>query len=92
MLVYPQFLAMRHKMTFEYKSPKHKLLKFFEESRNKWKDRAKNAKADIKNLNCKLRYHQEKNVKLKNEVKELKCQILSQPATTVQEKKVFNNH
>jgi len=79
-------------MTSEYKSPKHKLLKFFKKSRDKWKNRAKNATAEIKNLNHKLRYHQQKHVDLKGEVKKLKYQLLNKPTTKAQEKKVLNNN
>lgn len=62
-------------MTMEYKSPKHKLVKFFEQSRDSWKAKTKKAKADIKNLEHKLRYHKNNNAALKCEIKILKQEI-----------------
>lgn len=62
-------------MEATYKSPKHKLLAFFERSRNSWKAKAMQAKADIKNLNCKLRYHQKKHDELKRENDALKSML-----------------
>ena len=59
----------------EYKSPTHKLLNFFERSRNDWKDKAKQSKAEIRNLNCKLKYHKNKNSELKVKYNILKQQI-----------------
>ena len=62
-------------MKKEYKSPKHKLLKFFERSRDAWKAKTKKARDDIKNLEHKLRYHKHNNTALKDENKMLKAQI-----------------
>ncbi len=62
-------------MTKEYKSPRHKLLKHFEESRDSWRAKTKKAKADIKNLEHKLRYHKNNNASLKNENKMLKKEL-----------------
>jgi predicted nuclease with TOPRIM domain len=38
-----------------YKSPRHKLLQFFEQSRDQWKAKCRQAKADLKRLNNRLR-------------------------------------
>lgn len=59
----------------DYKSPMHKLVKFFENSRNSWKEKTKLTKSKLKNSNIKLNYTQEKNRQLKKEVNELKIQL-----------------
>lgn len=69
-----------------YKSPKHKLLSFFERSRDAWKAKAMQAKADIKNLNCKLRYHQDKHNKLKRENDALKSLLKTREDSIPQKK------
>lgn len=40
----------------KYKSPKWKLIRFFEDSRNKWKIKAKDAKYQIKLLRKRVKY------------------------------------
>jgi hypothetical protein len=42
--------------TKPYKSPRRKLVKFFEKSRNQWKTKCIDAKARVKKLNHRLRY------------------------------------
>ncbi len=39
-----------------YNSPRHKLLRFFEESRNQWKTKCRQAKADLKRLKNRIRW------------------------------------
>jgi len=70
-----------------YKSPKHKLLTFFERSRDAWKSKAMKAKADIRNLNCKLNYHQKKHDKLKRENNALKSMLEALENSPTQKKK-----
>ncbi len=41
-----------------YKSPRHKLIRFFEKSRNQWKAKCLEAKKQIKYLKNRLKYHQ----------------------------------
>ena len=62
-------------MQKEYKSPKYKLLNFFEQSRDKWKARAKKSIAEIKNINDKYLYQKKKHEALKSENKELKDKL-----------------
>lgn len=51
----------------KYKSPKWKLIRFFESSRNKWKIKAKDAKYQIKLLRKRVKYLEQH----KREFKEL---------------------
>ncbi len=51
----------------KYKSPKWKLIRFFEGSRNKWKIKAKDAKYQIKLLRKRVKYLEQN----KKEFKEL---------------------
>ena len=60
---------------FEYKSPKNKLLKFFESSRDSWKNKAKRSKNELRNMACKLKYHQYKHAEMKAKNKELNIKI-----------------
>ena len=62
-------------MQQEYKSPKYKLLIFFEQSRDKWKARAKKSIAEIKKINDKYLYQKQKHEALKAENKELKAKL-----------------
>lgn len=39
----------------EYKSPSHKLIKFFEESRDKWEKKAKERRREIRDLKARIR-------------------------------------
>lgn len=65
-------------MSVIYKSHPLKLLKFFEKSRDKWKAKAKQYKAEMRNLDCKLKYHQQKHDSLKEDYKNLKAQLLAE--------------
>ena len=47
---------MNKSETKRYKSPKRKLVTFFEKSRNQWKTKCIAAKATVKKLNNRLRY------------------------------------
>ena len=62
-------------MASEYKSPEHKLVKFFEKSRDKWKERSHNYHAQLLNTNNNLRYHQNTSKELRAENKQLLKQI-----------------
>ncbi len=59
----------------KYKSPKRILLRFFEKSRNKWKDKCKAAKYQIKLLRNKIRYLEKNKVVFKNRVKRLEAEL-----------------
>ena len=41
--------------SFSFKSPKHKLIKFFKESRDSWKERAANYHKKMRSLEIKVR-------------------------------------
>jgi hypothetical protein len=62
-------------MAAKYKSPKHKLVKFFEGSRDTWKTRANKYHGELNNANNKLRYHKNKSKELRSENKQLLGQI-----------------
>ena len=62
-------------MESHYKSPTHKLVSFFENSRDQWRDKTKTSKADIKNLKKKLQYAHETKSDLKMKNKSLKEEI-----------------
>lgn len=42
-------------MSSEYKSPPHKLIKFFKESRDSWEETAKERREQIRNLQARVR-------------------------------------
>lgn len=42
-------------MNKEYKSPKHKLVKFFKKSRDSWEERAKKRREEIRDLQARVR-------------------------------------
>ena len=62
-------------MAAKYKRPKHKLVKFFEESRDTWKSRANKYHAELNNGNNKYRYHKNRSNELRLENKQLLAQI-----------------
>lgn len=41
--------------SMEYKSPPHKLIKFFKESRDSWEETAKKRREEIRNLQARVR-------------------------------------
>lgn len=58
-----------------YKSPVRKLIRFFEESRDKWKARCLDAKYRIKLLTNKIRYLEKRKAELSKRVKELEMAL-----------------
>lgn len=56
----------------KYKSPSHKLVRFFERSRDQWKEKYVDIKNKIKLLSNQVRYLKNKNSELKQQNKELK--------------------
>ncbi len=60
----------------QYKSPQRKLVKFFEKSRNQWKEKCIDAKKKIKRLSNRIRFLGESKGYLKNQVKKLKREII----------------
>jgi septal ring factor EnvC (AmiA/AmiB activator) len=60
----------------KYKSPKHKLIRFFENSRDKWKKKARDAKYQIKLLRKKVKYLEQNKRNHKEHSSNLEHQIL----------------
>ena len=58
-----------------YKSPKGKLIKFFENSRNKWKAKCRDSKYEIKLLKNRNRYLQKRKDELSKKVKQIETQL-----------------
>jgi len=58
----------------QYKSPQRKLVKFFEKSRDQWKDKCLDAKTKIRRLSCRIRFLEDSKKKLKDQLKELKAE------------------
>jgi predicted nucleic acid-binding Zn-ribbon protein len=58
-----------------YKSPVQKLFRFFEASRDKWKDKCLTAKYQIKLLTNRIRYLEKCKKDLSNKVKELEKEL-----------------
>lgn len=59
----------------EYKSSELKLRKFFQSSRDGWKDKTKKLRVKVKNLENKLRYHKDTSTKLRDENKLLVTKV-----------------
>lgn len=59
----------------EYKSPRRKLVKFFETSRDKWKEKCLEAKYQIKLLKIKIRNLENSKAKYKNHAKEYEAKV-----------------
>lgn len=69
----------------QYKSPQRKLVKFFEKSRDQWKNKCLDAKKTIKRLSNRIRFLEDSKKKLKDQVKDLKAEI-SRMRSDIQEK------
>lgn len=67
--------------TKNYKSPKRKLLHFFEKSRDKWKTKYKDLKYKFKLQSNQVQYLKKRTNELSSQIKELEKQL------TIQEKK-----
>lgn len=79
-----------------YKSPRRKLIRFFEKSRNQWKTKHHQAKADVKRLTNRVRFLERSKADLQKQVTELQRalaqhpvqeQALPQPLDTQQKKR-----
>ncbi len=60
----------------EYKSPRRKLVTFFEKSRDQWKEKCSEAKAKVKQLNNRVRFLEKSKEQLKNEITSLKIELV----------------
>ena len=59
-----------------YKSPIRKLVHFFENSRDQWKAKHHQAKADVKRLNNRVRFLENSKGQIKKQVEELEAEIV----------------
>ncbi len=59
----------------QYKSPRRKLVKFFEKSRNQWKAKSIAAKAQLKYLKNRIRYLEGSQAKWKSKAIELEKEL-----------------
>jgi len=59
----------------DYKSPKHKLVRFFEKSRNQWKAKCLDAKTVVKRLQNRIRFLEKSKDQLKYRVSELEADL-----------------
>ncbi len=59
----------------EYKSPRRKLVTFFEKSRDQWKEKCSKAKAKVKQLNNRVRFLEKSKGQLKNEIESLRIEL-----------------
>jgi uncharacterized protein YlxW (UPF0749 family) len=71
---------------WKYKSPAYKLIKFFKESRDKWKTKYQDTKYKLKLKTNNIKYLKKRNAELKTRIKELKKQL-----DTVESKKKLQN-
>lgn len=62
-------------MDNDYKSPTHKLVKFFERSRNQWKKKALEAKNKTKLCKNRIKFLETSKASLKWEVKSLRAEL-----------------
>lgn len=58
-----------------YKSPKRKLVRFFEKSRDKWKEKCQEAKYSVKLLRNQVRYLEKRKSELAQRVKDLEDEL-----------------
>lgn len=58
-----------------YKSPQRKLVKFFEKSRDQWKEKSSKAKAKVKQLTNRVRFLENSKEHLKDKIKALEAEL-----------------
>ena len=58
-----------------YKSPRRKLVRFFEKSRDQWKAKCLEAKATVKGLKHRIRYLEQSKEEWKTKAKELEKEL-----------------
>jgi len=85
------------KKSQDYKSPLRKLVKFFEQSRNQWKEKSIEAKSTIKRLSNRVRYLEttkaewkQRAILFEKELKQLRLQTEKKPDKLELKKKIFN--
>lgn len=68
-----------------YKSPRRKLVSFFEKSRDQWKSKCVQAKATVKKLKHRIGYLEESKAEWKKRAKELETELDRMKAQQSQE-------
>jgi len=63
-----------------YTSPKHKLLRFFEKSRDQWKAKCRTAKAKVKRLSKRVRFLETSRARWKQRARELERELAAEKA------------
>lgn len=63
-----------------YKSPRRKLVRFFEKSRDQWKTKHHQTKADVKRLTNRVRFLERSKADLQKQVVELQRALAQHPA------------
>ncbi|QTA93051.1 hypothetical protein [Desulfonema magnum] len=58
-----------------YKSPRRKLVRFFEKSRDQWKEKCRDARVRNKRLSNRVRFLEKGREKLKNQVRDLRAEL-----------------
>lgn len=68
----------------EYKSPRRKLLRFFEKSRDKWKLKYREVKKVLKRLTNRIRFLERSKAEYKQRVEELQAQLAALQASRLE--------
>jgi DNA repair ATPase RecN len=81
-----QFFGGSHGNTYprEYKSPRRKLLRFFEKSRDKWKLKYREVKKVLKWLTNRIRFLERSKAEYKQRVEELQAQLAALKASRLE--------
>lgn len=86
----------QHPIYKEFTSPKTKLIRFFENSRNKWREKAKESKYQIKLLSKRIKYLEQTKITQKERIRQLESEVARRPykakqmqEDVVQEKKIL---
>jgi septal ring factor EnvC (AmiA/AmiB activator) len=67
--------VMNERTEKTYKSPRRKLVRFFEKSRDQWKAKCLEAKATVKGLQHRIRYLEQSKAEWKTKAKELEQEL-----------------
>ena len=59
-----------------YKSPVGKLVRFFEDSRDRWKAKSQAAKVEVKRLQNRIRFLERSKADMKSQVQALKAEVV----------------
>jgi uncharacterized protein YlxW (UPF0749 family) len=73
----------------EYKSPRRKLLRFFEKSRDKWKSKYLEIKKLVKRLENRIRFLERSKAEYKQRVEELQAQLTALQASCLEKDKAI---